>query len=120
LADGANFAVAVDAKRGKLYFGLFDAQGHHLEGPLLLSAEEALHKMPAATTCVLGSGAAMLGETAQAAGRPLDARAASLQPDAAALAQLALAADAPVSNLKPLYLRRPDAKPQTGAAVERL
>jgi len=37
VATNAPLAVAVDARRGMLYFGLYDAQGHGLEGPLLIT-----------------------------------------------------------------------------------
>jgi tRNA A37 threonylcarbamoyladenosine modification protein TsaB len=52
-------------------------------------------------------------------GRRVEAKLPDLQPNAAALAELALAAGEPLSTLRPLYLRPPDAKPQAAAAVAR-
>ena len=37
------FAVAVDARRGMLYLGLYDEAARKLEGPLLIAPDEALH-----------------------------------------------------------------------------
>src|SRR6266508_474501 len=37
----APFAVAVDARRGMLYLGLYDGEGRKLEGPLLIAPDDA-------------------------------------------------------------------------------
>jgi tRNA threonylcarbamoyladenosine biosynthesis protein TsaB len=49
----------------------------------------------------------------------VEAKLPDLQPNAASLAELALAADETLSTLRPLYLRPSDAKPQAAAAVAR-
>jgi tRNA threonylcarbamoyladenosine biosynthesis protein TsaB len=112
------FAVAVDARRGMFYFGLFDARGSALEGPLLLAPDEAARLLPASLTLAVGSGAVLLAGAAAARAHLLEAAMADLQPSAAALADIALCADGASEVLRPLYLRPPDAKPQ-GPAVER-
>jgi tRNA threonylcarbamoyladenosine biosynthesis protein TsaB len=119
LAGGKPFAVAVDARRGALYFGLYAKSGERLEGPLLVTPTEAAAMLPPDTADVVGSGAAALAEAASGWDRAVRATALSLQPDAAALAGLAATAPAPTPDLRPLYLRPPDAKPQSGLAVER-
>ena len=48
-----------------------------------------------------------------------EAKLADLQPNAGALAELALEADETLPTLRPLYLRPPDAKPQAAAAAAR-
>jgi tRNA threonylcarbamoyladenosine biosynthesis protein TsaB len=106
------FAVAVDARRGMLYFGLYNADAQKLEGPLLLSPGDAAQWLPATLRCAVGSGAASLAEAAAGSGLRVAASLAELQPSAAALAQIAYESGETSPTLKPLYLRPPDAKPQ--------
>jgi tRNA threonylcarbamoyl adenosine modification protein YeaZ len=111
------FAVAVDARRAMLYFGLFDAHGALLEGPLLIAPADAAVLMPEKVGFAVGNGAALLATAAEAAGRRIEARLPELEPDAAALAVLALEAGESFPTLRPLYLRPPDAKPQKALAT---
>ncbi|ODA67875.1 tRNA threonylcarbamoyladenosine biosynthesis protein TsaB [Methyloligella halotolerans] len=117
LNGGVAFAVAVDARRDSLYFGGFDADGTPRGAPALLHVDEAVASLTTDISIVLGSGGEAL---AAASGRDLAVAAPDLQPDASALAELALGAMNPTPGLRPLYLRPPDAKPQSGKAVERL
>ncbi len=112
-------AIAVDARRAMLYFALYDGDGARLEGPLLIAPEDAVAMLPESLSVVVGSGAAALAEAAASHGRALKADLPDLQPNAAALAALALAANETVPILRPLYLRPPDAKPQNTAGVAR-
>jgi tRNA threonylcarbamoyl adenosine modification protein YeaZ len=116
---GEPFAVAVDAKRGMLYFGLYDENARQLEGPLLLSPGDAAHRLPATLRRAVGSGAASLAEAAAGRGLRVAASFAELQPSAAALAQIAYESGETSPTLKPLYLRPPDAKPQMPTVVPR-
>ena len=109
---GEPFAVAVDARRGMLYFGLYDGDARKLEGPLLLSPGDAAQRLPATLRRAVGSGAASLAEAAAGRGLHLAASFAELQPSAAALAEIAHESGETSPTLKPLYLRPPDAKPQ--------
>ncbi|MEG6508226.1 tRNA (adenosine(37)-N6)-threonylcarbamoyltransferase complex dimerization subunit type 1 TsaB [Methyloligella sp. 2.7D] len=119
LNGDADFAIAVDAKRERLYFGVFDAEAARQSGPQIVSPADALGLLPASVTRVLGSGAEMLRAEAGKEGRQLDALAPDLQPDAVSLGLLALQGGDAMPNLRPLYLRPPDAKPQTGKSVAR-
>ncbi|HET7852335.1 MAG TPA: tRNA (adenosine(37)-N6)-threonylcarbamoyltransferase complex dimerization subunit type 1 TsaB [Methyloceanibacter sp.] len=119
LGDDRPFAVAVDARGERLYFGLYDVAGRKLAGPLLIEAREAIALLPAELAAAVGSGAAHLAEATMLRGRAVDARLPDLQPNASALAGLALEADETLPTLRPLYLRPPDAKPQAAAAVAR-
>ena len=112
-------AVAVDARGERLYFGLYDADGRKLAGPLLMEAGEAATLLPDELATAVGNGASHVAEAAMSRGRRVEAKLPDLQPNAAALAELALAAGEPLSTLRPLYLRPPDAKPQAAAAVAR-
>jgi tRNA threonylcarbamoyl adenosine modification protein YeaZ len=116
---GKPFAVAVDARPSMLYFGLYAGDGSKLAGPVFLSALEAVSLVPADLSVAVGSGAPRLAEAALARKRKVEAKLPELEPSAAALAELALAAGEAMPALHPLYLRPPDAKPQSLASVAR-
>ena len=118
-ADGKPFAVAVNARGDRLYFGLYDADRRKLAGPVLIDAGEAAALLPEELGTAVGNGAGHLAEAAMLRGHRLEAKLADLQPNAAALAELALEADETLPTLRPLYLRPPDAKPQAASAVAR-
>lgn len=115
----APFAVAMDARAGQLYFGLFDAEGRKLHGPSLLSPEEAAALLPRECGIAVGSGAEALSAAALPRGLQIDVLLPDLQPSAAALAELGFEAKETLPTLRPLYLRAPDAKPQAGAVARR-
>ena len=113
------FAVAVDARRGMLYLGLYDDAGTRLDGPLLIAPEAAARLLPETLHVAVGSGAGLLAEAAAAHDRTLDVELLALQPAAAALAEIALESGETSEILRPLYLRPPDAKPQAPALERR-
>ncbi|MEX1061009.1 MAG: tRNA (adenosine(37)-N6)-threonylcarbamoyltransferase complex dimerization subunit type 1 TsaB [Methyloceanibacter sp.] len=113
------FAVAVDARRGMLYFGLYDEAGKKLDGPLLIAPDEAIGLLPSGLRVAAGSGARLLAEAGGRRGHPIEAKLAELQPSAEALAEIAFASGETVPTLRPLYLRPPDAKPQMPAVLRR-
>src|SRR5262245_28899285 len=116
---GAPFAVAVDARRGMLYLGLYDEAARRRDGPLLIAPEAAANLLPAGLRMAVGSGAARLAEAASARGFRVVAQLDNLEPNAASLAALAEESSETVSSLRPLYLRPPDARPQTQAQARR-
>jgi tRNA threonylcarbamoyladenosine biosynthesis protein TsaB len=116
---GAPFAVAVDARRGMLYFGLYDGAAQKVDGPLLMAPDDAVQMLPSATRTAIGSGAALLAEAASARGIRIARRLLDLEPDATALAAIAAESSEVVTVLRPLYLRPPDARPQTQAELAR-
>lgn len=119
----APVAVAVDARRGQLYFQLFVG----LEpawGPLAVEPADAARLLPDdERLVVIGSGAGQLRDAAIALGHRPPATPAfaggNPQPTAAALARLALTQPAATAPLAPIYLRPPDAKVPEGYALER-
>ena len=123
LAGGAvgpgPFAVAIDAKRGMLYLGLYDEAGRKREGPLLIAPDEAVSLLPSELRLAVGSGAILLAEAGGRRGHSLEAKLVELQPSAETLAEIASASGEPVPTLRPLYLRPPDAKPQMPAVPRR-
>ncbi len=115
----APFAVAVDARRGMIYFGLYDGAARKLDGPLLLAPDEAAKLLPATVRVTVGSGGALLTEAASRRGVEVEAKLPELQPSAAALAGIADESGETSPTLRPLYLRPPDATPQAAATARR-
>jgi tRNA threonylcarbamoyladenosine biosynthesis protein TsaB len=112
LSPDGPFAVAVDARRGMIYFGLYDEAGRCSEGPSLMSPDDAASRLPRDLNVVVGSGAVLLAAACGRQGRRIETALSDLQPSAASLAEIALEARETVATLRPLYLRPPDARPQ--------
>lgn len=110
-----DIAVAVDARRDELYFQLFGGSGEPLTDALLVAPSEAVSRLRERDVTVVGSGGPRLAAAARAAGRDAACELSELEPDALHL--LGLAADLVPSLPQPLYLRPPDAKPQTGTSL---
>ncbi len=115
----APFAVAVDARRGMLYLGLYDEAARKLEGPLLIAPDEAVDLLPPDLRVAAGSGAELLAAAGARRGRTIATTLPELQPSAGALAEIAAASGQTLPTLKPLYLRPPDARPQAPAVSRR-
>ena len=115
----APFAIAVDARRGMLYLGLYDETGRKLEGPMLIAPDDAAEKLTPAFKVAVGSGAGPLAEAVAQRGTRIEAAMQDLQPGAGVLAEIAFEADETIPVLRPLYLRPPDAKPQAQAIARR-
>ena len=107
----ATIAIATDARRGEVYFELFDRRTLASRGgPQLLDVAGAVRALGAAPCLVAGSGAAAVTAAAQAQGLQVRATLPGLLPSA--FDMLFRAAEMPVASLpSPLYLRAPDAKP---------
>jgi tRNA threonylcarbamoyladenosine biosynthesis protein TsaB len=109
-------AVVVDARREALYVQLFDATGTVARtAPALLDVGQAAEICAAHACVALGTGASLL---AGAGGSKLDVALPRLQPDARSLIALAPGLAA-VDHARPMYLRAPDAKPQTNKVLPR-
>jgi tRNA threonylcarbamoyl adenosine modification protein YeaZ len=109
--------VLLEAHRGEIYAQAFGADAVAITGPMVLAREEALAliQQQSSETILAGSAAAALNETlagsfSVARGEPT-ARIGTY----AKLAALHEPGEAP----KPLYMRGPDVKPQTGFALPR-
>lgn len=114
IADGQSILIATDARRGEVYWGLFDAKGNEELPPSASPPGEVVARLPDTSIVVAGTGASHIGQAAEEASRDISIVRADLQPRAGWLATSASSLDAPVEPPKPLYLRAPDAKPQTG------
>ena len=112
--------VAVDARRGRLYVQHFQSSALMPSGgPVEVTAEEALAMAGGRATLLAGSGAAMVLEAASATERArLTEMASIITPCAGDLAELAPSL-LPSGDVCPVYIRPPDAKPQTGKSLAR-
>ncbi len=71
-AAGKPFAVAVDARAGALYLGLYDAGARKREGPLLVEIGAAVALLPQDLTIAVGNGAEALARAARDNGRDVE------------------------------------------------
>jgi tRNA threonylcarbamoyladenosine biosynthesis protein TsaB len=106
--------VAVDARRGALYVQRFAAGGIGMTEAQLLTPSEAVRGLGPQGAVAVGSGAAAVAAAAKEAGVAVDPRLPDLQPHARSLLAIADRL-APVSPVRPLYLRPPDVRPQNAA-----
>ena len=108
---GRPVLAAMDAKRGEIYAQLFSADGKPLTDAEALTVEAVNQLLSETKAVVVGSAMALLadGDVVR-------------QPDRFPIGVVArLGADAePAGRPKPLYLRGPDAKVQTGFAIARM
>lgn len=110
-APTRHIAIATDARRGEVYFEIFDR--HSLEsivGPQCAAIEDAARMLGPSPIVIAGSGAEALAEAAVRSGIEATAILPAHLPDA--FDMLFTAAELPTSaTVRPLYLRPPDAKP---------
>lgn len=119
--NGGIVAVAADARRGQVYFALFDAAGSALCDPMAATAGEAAGLLPEGQDLVLaGSGARLVAEEAEKRDIKACAVLPDMQPDAATVVRMAAGQTVEPGPVSPLYLRAPDAKPQTGKTIAHL
>ncbi len=109
--------AVLSAGRGELYGQSFAADGTP-EGPPEAAPAASFAARLAANTLIAGSGATALAEILgdEARARTVHEHSA---PDIAALCRLARTAPLTGQPPRPLYLRPPDAKPQTGGRIAR-
>ena len=123
LTDGP-LTIAVDARRGEIYLQDFQIKRQQLSvlsPPRALSAQLAAGETGNKTRRIAGTGAALLADAAAMLGAQTEIVMRDIFPDAAALTGLNNAhfiSDETAG--KPLYLRAPDAKPQSGKHIVRL
>jgi tRNA threonylcarbamoyl adenosine modification protein YeaZ len=111
--------IAHDARRGEIYLGLFDSRAAPLSEPMVVPIGDALNLLPHSGLVVAGSAAPLLAQAAGQAERELEAVLPDLLPDAGQLAEMAAEQAVSAEPLRPLYLRPPDAKPQSAQTLPR-
>ncbi len=111
--------VCVDARRGQVYRQVFAVSDLTPAGiPVIATTEAVIQDLvnAGAERVLVGSGAQEIAAAAAAAGSGCRLGPTELLPHAAHLLRVELEPAAPP---RPLYLRPPDAKPQTGKAIPR-
>lgn len=110
-APTRHVAIATDARRGEVYFEVFDRHSlHSVAGPQCAAIEDAARMLGSSPIVISGSGAEALAQAARQAELEAAAILPALLPDA--FDMLFAAAELPTSTtVSPLYLRPPDAKP---------
>jgi tRNA threonylcarbamoyladenosine biosynthesis protein TsaB len=111
-------AATIDGRHRHVYFELYGAGGHVLLPPRIIPVEEAVHAAASASARLVGSGARMMVELWPDPAYPpsIDERRA---PDIAWVARLGAKAQQRDAPPKPLYLRPPDARPQSASILPR-
>tara|TARA_R110000751_G_scaffold71441_2_gene144676 strand:- start:37280 stop:37966 length:687 start_codon:yes stop_codon:yes gene_type:complete len=111
--------VVLDARRGEIYTQLFDTQGQPAGPPAALSAEASLALAVDSHATLTGSGASILVDLSAESNGTLAVQDNAAAADVAVVARLSARREPDGNPPRPLYLRSPDAKPQTGFALAR-
>lgn len=110
-------AAAVLARHKQVYFQAISPDGQSIVPPSLLPTRDAARLLGAGPVTLIGSGAPAVA--ADAGGIDLAVHDARPSPDILWVARLGLIADPAQALPKPLYLRGPDARPQSDAGLPR-
>lgn len=106
----------IDARRGQVYAGLFEA-GLQVGPPAVMTPQEAADLAGMAGARLTGSGAPLVAALVPEPGATV--LAVSDAVDMTVVSRIAAAGADPADPPKPLYLRGADARPQEGFAVAR-
>ncbi len=124
-SPNSDLGIAVDARRGEIYWQVFDRHQKALGAPLALAPQAICmlieqHEEP---LLIAGSGVALIADLLRGEANKISCSHPDLQPDAARLADIVAGIganeDLSLHRASPLYLRPADAKIQTGYAIER-
>ncbi len=115
-AEGPVLA-AIDAHRGEVYLQCFDVSGEALSEPCAVSLADA--EIAARSAAIVAGSAAKAMRELAGADHAWRIASTLATADIAVTARIAGRTGASGDRPKPLYLRAPDAKPQTGAALPR-
>lgn len=114
-----DLVVAMPAGRGWLYVETFAAGGLVSDGPRAILEQDAFRCVPPHGAVLAGAAAPLLAAAAQASGRCVHASFDNLRPSARELLALTPQLKPGLLPVAPLYLRPPDAKPQTDSSLPR-
>ena len=110
--------AAIDARNEQVYFHLFAPNGTTMVAPRLDRVRTAVRAVPIGSTVIIGSGAALVAAH-WPSGSPAPRVEVNAAPDIGWIARLGAAAQDEGAPPKPLYLRRPDARPQDAGRLPR-
>jgi tRNA threonylcarbamoyladenosine biosynthesis protein TsaB len=115
---GGTIVPVIDARHGQVYMQAFGPGGRALIAPRLAALSEAVEAARTGNALIVGT-AADLVAAHWPMGEPPASVVNSNAPDIGWVARLGAAAEAGRLPPKPLYLRRPDARPQDAARLPR-
>ena len=110
--------AAIDARNEQVYFQVFAPNGVTIVTPRLDRVRAAVRAVPVGPTVITGS-AAELVAAHWPSGSPVPSVETHAAPDIGWVARLGAAAQDEGTAPKPLYLRRPDARPQDAGRLPR-
>ena len=116
--SGDTIIAAIDARNEQVYFQVFAPNGITIVTPRLDRLRAAVRAVPVGPTVITGSGA-MLVAAHWPSGSPPPRVEQHAAPDIGWIARLGAAAQDEGAAPKPLYLRRPDARPQDAGRLPR-
>ncbi len=109
--EGTAIAAVFDARRNEIYLQCFARDGSALTEPGLVSLGALAAHVPDRELLCVGTGAGLLHDHSEKAGRESALSTASPLPDARVVAEIAATREPEPGKLPgPLYLRAPDAK----------
>jgi tRNA threonylcarbamoyladenosine biosynthesis protein TsaB len=111
--------AAIDARHDHVYLQIFGTGGRTLVSPCVVPIAEALRLSAGGTPRLVGTAANALAAAWGATEKMPVSVEQKPAPDIDWVARLGAAADASTSPAKPLYLRAPDAQPQSAAGLAR-
>lgn len=110
--------VALDARRGEIYAAEYDETGRCINEPAVSTVSDIALALAGRNPVLAGSAAPAIAARIDG-GSSLPVGTTDATASIATFAGLGAGANIPEFAPKPVYLRTPDAKPQTGFAVER-
>lgn len=117
--DSIALAVAIDARHEHVYLQVFGPGGRTLVAPRIASIRDAVRISANGKTRIVGNAAGAVA-AAWAANEPPPVLVEEKKvPDIVWVARLGAVASGSPGNVKPLYLRAPDAQPQAAARLPR-
>lgn len=114
----STIVAAIDARNEQVYFQVFAQNGTTVVTPRLDRVRAAVRSVPVGPATITGSGAALVAAH-WPSGSPAPRVEAHAAPDIGWVARLGAAAQDEGAAPKPLYLRRPDARPQDAGRLPR-
>ena len=116
--SGDTIIAAIDARNEQVYFQVFAPNGTTIVTPRLDRVRAAVRSVPVGPTVITGSGATLVAAH-WPSGSPVPRVEEHAAPDIGWIVRLGAAAQDEGAPPKPLYLRRPDARPQDAGRLPR-
>ena len=111
--------AALDARHGQVYVQAFGSKGQTLLSPRVSPVSEAVRALGPGSFRFTGSGARMMALEARSMNLSADVAGELVAPDVTVIARLGLLAEPASAPPRPLYLKKPDARPQDNGQIMR-